>query len=54
MLSSTRKLPTLLDTVALKESLEDVRFRGVPRARFERWCDVLGFLRLKTMPRRWQ
>ena len=36
-----RKLATLVD-VPLRESLEDLRFRGVPRARFEAWCDAVG------------
>lgn len=49
-----RKLATLVDTVPLEADLEDLRFRGVPRARFERWCDELGVERLKTAPRRWQ
>jgi 5'-3' exonuclease len=49
-----RKLATLVDTVPIAESLEDLRFRGVPRERFMRWCDELGVARLKTVPRRWQ
>jgi 5'-3' exonuclease len=49
-----RKLATLVDTIALECSLEDLRFGGVPRARFERWCDELGVARLKTVPRQWQ
>ena len=49
-----RKLATLVDTVPLAESLDDLQFNGVPRARFERWCDALGVQRLKTVPKRWQ
>ncbi len=49
-----RKLATLVDTVPLECSLEDLEFHGVPRARFERWCDELGVQRLKTVPKRWQ
>ncbi|HVN30013.1 MAG TPA: 5'-3' exonuclease H3TH domain-containing protein, partial [Candidatus Binataceae bacterium] len=49
-----RKLATLIDDVPLRESLDDLRFRGVPRERFERWCDSLGVARLKSMPRLWQ
>jgi DNA polymerase I len=49
-----RELATLVDTVPLEGSLEDLRYRGVPRARFEHWCDELGAQRLKTAPRRWQ
>lgn len=48
-----RKLATLVDTVPLTESLEDLRFRGVPRARFDDWCTRLGSETLRTMPRRW-
>jgi 5'-3' exonuclease len=49
-----RQLATLVDTVELEGSLDDLKFKGVPRARFERWCDELGVQRLKTAPRRWQ
>jgi 5'-3' exonuclease len=49
-----RKLATLVDDIPIKESLDDLRFRGVPRARFEHWCDDLGVSRMKTMPRRWE
>lgn len=49
-----RKLATLVETVPLTDSLEDLEFRGVPKARFESWCDELGIPRLKTVPRRWQ
>ena len=49
-----RQLATLIDTVPLEASLDDLRFQGVPRTRFERWCDDLGVDRLKTMPKRWQ
>jgi 5'-3' exonuclease len=49
-----RQLATLIDTIPLNDSLDDLRFRGVPRARFEKWCDELGVNRLKTVPRRWE
>lgn len=49
-----RTLATLVDTVPLAESLDDLRFPGVPRARFEAWCDEMGVTTLKTAPRRWQ
>ena len=49
-----RKLATLVDTVPLPESLEDLRFRGVPRERFEAWCDSLGVNAMKTAPKRFQ
>jgi 5'-3' exonuclease len=50
-----RKLATLVDTAPLESStLEDLRFQGVPRAAFERWCDEVGVSTLKTTPRRWR
>jgi len=49
-----RKLATLVETVPLDQSLEDLKFRGVPRAQFERWCKDLGVERLLTVPKRWR
>jgi 5'-3' exonuclease len=49
-----RKLATLLDTIPLEYSLQDLEYKGVPRAPFEQWCDDLGVQRLKTVPRRWR
>jgi 5'-3' exonuclease len=37
-----RQLATLIRTVPLPESLEELRWRGVPRARFEDWCRAMG------------
>jgi 5'-3' exonuclease len=48
-----RKLATLVEDVPLAESLDDLRWRGAPRTRFEAWCDELGATNLKTMPRKW-
>ena len=48
-----RKLATLVDTVPLAESLEELRFRGVPRAKFETWCDEIGSTALLAMAKRW-
>lgn len=48
-----RTLATLVDTVPLGGALDDLRFRGVPRARFEAWCDAVGTTTLRTVPRRW-
>ncbi len=48
------KLATLVDTVPLEVSLKDLEFLGVPRRRFERWCDELGVQRVKTVPRRFR
>jgi 5'-3' exonuclease len=36
-----RRLATLVTDVPLAESLEDLRWRGIPRARFEAWCAAL-------------
>ena len=49
-----RKLATLVETVPIADSLEELEFRGVPKARFEKWCEELGVARLKSVPRRWQ
>jgi 5'-3' exonuclease len=49
-----RKLATLVETVPLAESLDDLRFRGVPRIAFESWCDTMGATTMKTVPRRWR
>jgi 5'-3' exonuclease len=48
-----RRLATLVDTVPLEPSLDALRFRGVPRAAFEAWCDRLGTNSLRAAPRRW-
>jgi 5'-3' exonuclease len=37
-----RRLATLVPDVPLDESLDDLRWRGVPRGRFDRWCGELG------------
>lgn len=49
-----RKLATLVDDVPLADTLSDLEFRGVPRQSFEKWCDDLDVVRLKSMPKRWQ
>jgi 5'-3' exonuclease len=49
-----RVLATLVDDVPLPEALADLEFRGVPRARFEAWCDEVGATTVRTMVRRWQ
>ena len=48
-----RKLATLIDTVPLTETLDDLRYRGTPRARFDAWCDEVGATTVRTMPRTW-
>jgi 5'-3' exonuclease len=37
-----RTLATLVTDVPLPESLDDLRWRGVPRAAYGAWCDELG------------
>jgi 5'-3' exonuclease len=49
-----RELATLVTTCPIAESLEDLRFGGVPRARFSSWCEELGASNLLEMPRRWR
>lgn len=48
-----RQLATLVDTTPCADTLDDVCFRGVPRQRFEAWCDRLAARTVRTMPRRW-
>jgi 5'-3' exonuclease len=59
-----RRLATLVTDVplpgsdaSLPASLEDLRWRGVPRERFEAWCAALGaeelLERLEARPARW-
>jgi 5'-3' exonuclease len=53
-----RRLATLVPDVPLPESLEDLRWRGVPRARLESWCDAVGgralIGTLERWPARWE
>jgi 5'-3' exonuclease len=49
-----RRLATLVETVPLAETLDDLRFDGVPRATFEAWCDSVGARTLKSAPKRWR
>jgi 5'-3' exonuclease len=49
-----RKLATLVETAPCAESLEEVRFRGVPRDEFEAWCETLGIGTMRAAPRRWR
>jgi len=37
-----RRLATLVSDAPLAESLDDLRWRGIPRGRFERWCGAVG------------
>ena len=48
-----RYLAQLRTDVPLPDSLADLAWRGVPRSRYEAFCDELGFNRLKERPGRW-
>jgi 5'-3' exonuclease len=48
-----RKLATLVEDAPVSETLDELRFAGVPRPRFEAWCDEVATTTLRTMPRRW-
>ena len=49
-----RKLATLIDDVPLAESLADLAWSGVPRDKFEAWCDRVEARELRDRPRRWR
>ena len=48
-----RRLATLVTDAPIAEALEDLRWRGVPRARFERWCAALDARALLAMLDGW-
>ena len=48
-----RYLAQLRTDVPLPDSLADLEWKGVPRSRYEAFCDELGFNRLKERPDRW-
>jgi 5'-3' exonuclease len=48
-----RTLTTLRRDVPLAESLDDLAWRGVPRARFLALCDEFGFTDVRDRPHRW-
>jgi 5'-3' exonuclease len=48
-----RYLAQLRTDVPLPDSLADLEWKGVPRSRYEAFCDELGFNRLKERPNRW-
>ena len=47
-----KRLATLVDDVPLIESLDDLRWRGAPKARFERMARSLGGVPFR--PRQWR
>lgn len=46
-----RKLATLRDDVPLKETLEDLEWKGAPKNRWLKWCESVGTTSLATRPR---
>ena len=48
-----RKLATVARDAPVSETLDEVRFAGVPRSLFEAECDSLGLDSLRKRPRRW-
>jgi len=48
-----RFLAQLRTDVPLPDSFTDLEWRGVPRERYEAFCDELGLGRLKERPARW-
>jgi 5'-3' exonuclease len=48
-----KKLATLIEDVPLRESMDDLEFRGVPRAAFSAWCSEKGLASLAERPLRW-
>lgn len=48
-----RRLATLITDVPLREQLDDLAWRGVPREAFEAWCARIGASELTARPTRW-
>jgi len=48
-----KELATLRRDVPLTETIEDMEWRGVPRAKFMAMCEELGFTQLFDRPHRW-
>ena len=48
-----RTLATLAIDVPLEESLEDLRWRGVPHSEWIEWCDLMGVNELRERPTKW-
>ncbi|HET9328409.1 MAG TPA: 5'-3' exonuclease H3TH domain-containing protein [Candidatus Eisenbacteria bacterium] len=49
-----RRLATLRRDVPLAETLDDLRWRGVPREPWLALCEELGFTRTRERPHRWR
>jgi len=48
-----RRLATLRRDVPFAETLEDLRWKGVPKAAYHALCDELGFVERKDRPQKW-
>ena len=48
-----RELATLRRDVGIRQSLDDLRWRGVPRERFLAFCDRWGFGSIRERPTHW-
>ncbi len=49
-----KRLATLRTDVPLRESLADLRWEGVPRRRYQSFCERLGIRDLRDRPARWR
>ena len=49
-----RRLATLRTDVPIAESLDDLRWQGVPRPEYQDLCDRLGVERLRELPHEWK
>jgi 5'-3' exonuclease len=48
-----RQLATLIEDAPVSATLDELRWGGVPRARFAAWCEAIGARTLAGAPRRW-
>lgn len=49
-----RKLATLVTDVPLKETPEQLEWRGAPRKQFLEWCERVGSTTLQSRPKSWR
>lgn len=49
-----RKLATLRHDAPVSKSLDELKFKGVPKDQFLAWCDRVGVTTLKDRPKRWR
>jgi 5'-3' exonuclease len=48
-----KRLATLAENAPISESLAELRWRGVPRTTFAKFCDAMSADRMRDRPRRW-